>query len=151
MSKKQKQREQSLQHLGKDLARRSKSCCELCLENTSLYAFEIPPLEEEPTIERSLFLCDFCTKRMQVMLSTPKKTVQKRTKDDQEGLFVSKDLLFLQERVWSDIPVVQVSAVLVSYKAKHLGFGWAIEMLDGLYLGEEVSNWVDELLTTIRL
>ena len=153
MSKQNVQREQKLLQLGKDLARRAKSCCELCSNNTSLYALEIPPFPEEPTLEHSLFLCDICIQRMNAILpsSQKQKSISKSQKEKQEKLFLSNDLLFLQQKVWSEIPVVQISAIVISHKAMSLGFGWAIEMIDGLFLEEENTKWVQELVPSLRL
>ena len=151
MSKQHLQRVNLLQQLGKNLARRAKSCCELCSENTSLYSLEIPPFPEEPSLENSLFLCEICIQRMLVILPNSNSTLSKPQKVKLDILFLSNDLLFLQQKIWSDVPVVQISAVLMSHKAMSLGIGWAIEMIDGVFLEEENLNWFQELLISAQL
>ena len=151
MSKQHLQRANLLHQLGKNLVRRAKSCCELCSENTSLFPLEIPPFPEEPSLENSLFLCEICIQRMLVILPNSNCTFSKPPKGRFDTLFLSNDLLFLQQKIWSDIAVVQVSAVLMSHKAISLGFGWAIEMIDGVYLEEENSNWLQELIAVAQL
>ena len=147
MSKKDKLREKLRMGLGRELSRRAKSRCELCSASTSLSIFEVPPLPEEPSVARSLFLCEVCHQRLAVVLPNPKKKSQL----NEGGLFQSNDILFLQGKVWAEISVVQVAAILLSYKAKNLGYGWAIEMIDGIYMEENVEHWLQELLTIAKL
>ena len=147
MSKKDKLREQLRIGLGRELSRRSKSRCEQCSASTSLSVFEVPPLPEEPSVASSLFLCESCHLRLTTVLPNPKK----KSHSQEDDLFQSNDLLFLQEKVWSEIEVVQVVAILLSHKAKNLGYGWAIEMLDGIYMEENVERWLQELLTMAKI
>ena len=143
MSKKNKLREQLLIGLGRDLSRRSKSCCELCSASTSLSIFEVPPFPEEPSVANSLFICEICTQRLKIILPNQKK----KSHLSENGLFQSNQILFLQEKVWSETSVVQVAAILLSYKASKLGYGWAIEMIDGIYMEENIEHWLQDLMT----
>ena len=147
MSKKDMHREQLLMALGKDLSRRAKSSCELCSERTSLFVVEVPPLPEEPGLDTSIFICEFCKKRVTYILpaKTKKKSSIKSKQNTGSELFVSNSILFLQEKVWSEIKPVQVASILLTDQAKSLGYGWAVEILDSLYLEEEIEHWVQIL------
>ena len=47
--------------LGRKLARRSGSACEICTTGgVPLKGLEVPPLPDEPEIERCVFICDIC-------------------------------------------------------------------------------------------
>jgi protein PhnA len=52
-------REQAVNLLGKDLARRAKRRCELCEESESLRPWDSCPTEE-PSLETLLLLCERC-------------------------------------------------------------------------------------------
>ena len=81
---KHKAHQEALQKLGKELARRSKSQCELCGDNTALHAFEVPPEPEYPTIDTTLFVCERCQQQ-----------IDKPESIDPNHWFG------LQERIWS--------------------------------------------------
>lgn len=147
MPKKDKQREQLCIALGRELSRRAKSRCELCSASTSLSVVEVAPLPEEPSVEKSLFLCDVCHKRLTVVLPNLKKKSHVQEGD----LFQSNDLLFLQEKIWSETAVIQVTAILLSHKAKNLGYGWAFEMIDSIYMEENIEHWFQELRTIAKI
>ena len=67
-------RKQMILGLGRELSRRSKSRCELCTKSSSLQVFEVPPLPEEPSLEKSLFVCHICHQRLEGILTQSKKT-----------------------------------------------------------------------------
>ncbi|MCO4744229.1 MAG: hypothetical protein KC912_05535 [Proteobacteria bacterium] len=46
--------------LGKELTRRSRGRCELCLGRENVRGFELVPFPEQPTIERALMACGRC-------------------------------------------------------------------------------------------
>ncbi|ARU54724.1 hypothetical protein OLMES_0621 [Oleiphilus messinensis] len=111
--------------LGKDLARRSGACCELCLEcGVALQPFEIPPLSETPELDRTLFLCAVCRGNIE----KPKRM----------------DILHwrcLSKSVWSEVPAVQVMAVrILSYLKDE---PWAGELLDQVYLEPDLQDWIN--------
>ena len=56
----------ALQGMGKDLARRAKSKCELTGEaGVSLRPYEVPPVPEDPDIERTLLISTRCHEMLQ--------------------------------------------------------------------------------------
>ncbi len=121
----QKARVGLVSRFGKDLARRSGSCCELCGTcQTPLEAYEVLPLQEEPALERTLFLCTPCLTRIR-RPGPPDETYWH----------------FLEKVVWSEFPAVQVVAVRI---LRHLNnVSWAADLLDELYLQPEIEAWVE--------
>jgi len=120
-----KVRQETLASLGRILARRSGSCCELCrASRTSLHSVEIEPVPEQPDPDRTLFVCELCYEGVR------------------GGQLLPPRWHFLETMVWSDIPVVQVAAVRLCRRLYADGVEWAGEVLDGLYLSPEVEEWV---------
>jgi len=84
----------ALQGLGKDLTRRAKSRCELTgAAGVPLRAYEVPPVGEEPDLERTLLLSAECWE----MLEHPER-------------LAGRNWQCLAEAVWSEMPAVQVVA-----------------------------------------
>jgi protein PhnA len=111
--------------LGKQLARRSHSRCELCgVSEVPLSIFEVPPEEDEPVAEKALFLCEAC-----------------RDPIDNPRQFTPDRWHFLTECVWSDIPAVQVMAVRLLRRLSKTE-SWAAAALEDLYLDEDIEAWV---------
>lgn len=122
---KHRERLEALSLLGKNLTRRAGGTCELC-EGTEgkVAAFEVPPLPEEPEIERCALLCEPC----------------RRAADG--GALDSDDLRFLETSAWSELPVLQVLSVRLLRRLAVDSVHWAVALLDTLYLSEEVEEWV---------
>jgi protein PhnA len=114
----------ALQGLGKDLARRAKSKCEITgSAGGPLWPYEIPPVPEEPDIDRILLVSQECRE----VLENPNRL---------EG----RGWQCLAEAVWSEIPAVQVVAWrMLSVLAKRED--WAREALDEVFLDPEVEEW----------
>ena len=113
---------------GKELARRARSCCELCEKcGVPLRVVEMPPSPREPEIERCLMLCEEC----ESALLEPK---QFRSGEHWRCLATT---------VWSEVPAVQVAAVRL-LKRLSVDQDWAREALDGVFLDEELESWVTE-------
>jgi protein PhnA len=111
--------------LGKQLARRSHSSCELCgAREVPLSVFEVPPEQPEPTADGALFLCGEC-----------------RTPIDNPRQFTATRWHFLAESVWSDIPAVQVMAVRLLRRLSDTE-AWAAAALEDLYLDDEIEAWI---------
>jgi protein PhnA len=117
----------ALQALGKDLARRAKSKCELTGEaGVPLRAYEVPPIAAEPELDRTILVSDRCL----AVLERP------RTLAGQEWRC-------LAETVWSDLPAVQVTA----WRMLHVLAGkedWARDALDTVFLDPEVQEWAEQ-------
>lgn len=118
------QRLAALQAIGKDLARRAKSKCEITGEaGVPLRPYEVPPVAAEPDLERTLLLSEACHE----VLDHPKR-------------LAGRGWQCLTEVVWSEFPAQQVVAWRM---LQELGKreDWAREALDGVFLDEEVEAW----------
>jgi len=111
----------TLQSFGKALAKRAKSCCELCGTNTSLSIVEVPPVAE-PELERCVLLCETC-----------RGQVEKPTSLDAQHWYC------LNESAWSETPAVQVLAWRLLNALTDQG--WAQDLLEQIYLEPEVQAW----------
>ncbi len=121
-------RQSALNLLGKDLARRAKSKCELCEEGgKALSVAEVPPAPKVPDIDCCVMICEDCS----AAVSDPKR------------FRAGENWRVLTKTVWSDIPAVQVLAVRLM-KRQSDSQSWAGEALDGLFLDEAVEKWVTE-------
>lgn len=114
----------ALQGLGKDLARRAKSKCELTgASGVPLRPYEVPPVADEPDIERTLLISEACHE----VLEHPKR-------------LKGREWQCLAEVVWSEMPAVQVVAWrMLNELAKRED--WAREVIDELFLDDEVEAW----------
>jgi len=118
------QRMMALQGIGKDLARRAKSKCELTgAAGVPLRPYEVPPVAAEPDLDRTLLVSEACHE----VLEYPKR-------------LAGRGWQCLAEVVWSELPAVQVVAWrMLNELAKRED--WAREVLDGVFLDEDVETW----------
>ena len=117
-------RKTALQGLGKDLARRAKSKCELTgAAGVALKPYEVPPVGEEPDLDHTLLISEECHE----MLEHPKR-------------LAGRTWQCLAEVVWSEMPAVQVVAwrMLDELATRE---DWAREVLDEVFLEPEVEAW----------
>ena len=114
----------ALQGLGKDLARRAKSKCELTgAAGVALWPYEVPPVGEDPDIDRTLLISRECHE----MLEHPER-------------LAGRHWQCLVEAVWSEMPAVQVVAWrMLNELAKRED--WAREALMELFLDPAVEAW----------
>jgi protein PhnA len=122
----------ALQGMGKDLARRAKSRCEITgASGVPLHAYEVPPVPEDPDFERTLLVCEECIDGL-----------------ERPDLLDGRDWHCLAEAVWSELPAVQVVAWrMLQELAKRED--WASEVLDEVFLDPDVEEWArSEPLTT---
>jgi protein PhnA len=125
-----RERKSKVLFFGKDLARRSKSSCELCeAKNEKLEVYEVPPIGEEPNFDQCAFVCENCKKILNNL--------------DKAG---ENDIRFLNSAVWSEVPVVKAIAIHILSKVKDK-YAWAEETLETVYIDEET----EELLKNINL
>lgn len=123
---KHKERMAVLSSFGKDLARRAKSKCELCESSgIKLVPHEVEPVPAEPEFENCIMICESCDEQ----IKTPRK------------FRPGEHWRCLAETVWSEEPAVQVMAVRM-LKRQANDQAWARETLDGLFLDEEIEEWV---------
>lgn len=123
---KHQERQEALGRLGRGLARRARSRCELCeASGVRLDPLEVPPLGEEPELERTIMCCQRCAQGVE------------------GGSADAGQWRFLEGVVWSEVPAVQVCAVRMLRRFSGEGASWAQDVLDGLYLEAEIQAWVD--------
>lgn len=117
-------RVQALQGLGKDLARRAKSKCELTgASGVPLRAYEVPPVAGNPDLDRTLLVSEVCIE----VLEHPKR-------------LKGREWQCLAEIVWSEMPAVQVVAWrMLTQLAKNED--WASQVVEEVFLDEEVEAW----------
>lgn len=113
---------------GKNLARRSKSKCELCeATGVKLSVFEVPPSKDEPDYDRCIFLCENCIELLKNL---------KKSKEN--------DFRFLSGAMWSETPIVKVTAIYILNSIKEK-YSWAEELLENAYLDEEENALLETI------
>ena len=113
------ERLEKINSFGKDLARRSKSGCELCsASGVPLSVLEVGP-QDEPDIERCIFVCETC----RIQIENPKKTEPDHFR-------------CLSEKIWSEIPAVKVQSFIILKKIA-ANESWAADLIEDVYLEEE--------------
>jgi protein PhnA len=124
------ERKNKVNSFGKELTRRAKSKCELCeATGVSLSVFEVPPVKEEPEVERCIFICYECKNKLE------------RVKKAKEN-----DFRFLTNSIWSEVDMVRALSIkLLTEMATK--YSWAEFVLDDLYIDEST----EELIKTIEL
>ena len=125
---KHKERQAQLNALGRSIARRAKSKCELCSGTQSLTLTEVPPIQDTPVIEQSILVCTQCKQGLE----------SKVIMDDPHWVY-------LHEMVWSEVPVVQVCALWLATKLSQQGVHWATQVIDGIYMEPEIEVWLNSL------
>ncbi|MGC4017342.1 MAG: hypothetical protein QM755_22930 [Luteolibacter sp.] len=119
----------ALQALGKDLARRAKSKCELTgASGVPLRAYEVPPVEAEPSLEHTLLVSEPCFEAL-----------------DRPKSLSGQEWRCLAETVWSELPAAQVVAWRM-LKALAAREDWAREVLDEVFLDPDVQEWAESEL-----
>jgi protein PhnA len=116
----------ALNAMGKDLARRAKSRCEITGHSgVPLQAYEVPPVGNDPDPDRTLLLCAACI-----------SAIERPDRID------GREWRCLAEAVWSENPAIQVVAwrMLKTLAAKE---DWARDVLDGVYLDPDVEAWAN--------
>lgn len=124
------ERKNKVNSFGRELTRRAKSKCELCeATGIGLSVFEVPPVKEEPEVERCIFICDECKNKLE------------RVKKAKEN-----DFRFLTNSIWSEVDMVRALSIklLTEMTTK---YSWAELVLDDLYIDEAT----EELIKTIEL
>ena len=113
----------ALSMLGKDLARRAHSKCELCEATGVKFGNrEIEPIPQEPDLEHCLLLCEQCNQQM-----------------DRKGVPDEKYWRCLETTAWKELQVVQVTAVRI---LRAINVTWTEQLLDQLYLWPDSEAWL---------
>lgn len=124
-----RERQEALALLGKELIRRAHSHCELCdASGSRLSIWEVAPILAQPETERSLLLCDCCLEELG-KLRGQRWQAHEHWRSLNYGL-------------WSQTVAAQVMSVRILKKLSEQ-VGWAAEMLEAAYLDDETQCWVD--------
>lgn len=116
----------ALQGIGKDLARRAKSKCELTgAAGVRLLPYEVPPVADAPDLGRTLLVSQACHE----VLENPKR-------------LAGRQWNCLAEIVWSEMPAVQVVAWRM-LKRLAQNEDWAREVIEEVFLDPEVEEWAN--------
>lgn len=107
----------------KALQARSESKCELCSATENLTAYEVPPTSNG-TIDETILICSSC----QEQLENPEKVDPNHWR-------------CLNDSMWSPVPAVQVVAWRMLTRLS--GEGWPADLLEMLYLDEELQTWAE--------
>lgn len=107
----------------KDLQKRSGSLCELCGSDEDLKVYNVPPTSKE-TLDDSILTCGVCSEQ----LEDPEK-------------IESNHWRCLNDSMWSEHTAVQVVAWRMLHRLK--AEGWPQDLLDMMYLDEEVLEWAN--------
>ena len=123
---KHQERQGALSLLGKDLARRAKSKCELCeASGVPLSIYEVEPVPGEPDYDRCLMLCETC-----------------KTQLDQPRRLETNHWRCLTKSIWSPIPAVQVVSLRLLKQLSEKQ-DWAMEALEHAYVEPDIEQWAD--------
>ena len=121
------ERQSALSLLGKNLARRARSKCELCdASGVPLKIYEVPPVPSEPDFEHCIMTCDNCREQ----LENPKRMQPDHWR-------------CLTKTIWSEVPAVQALSLrhLKKLAEQHQ---WAADTLEIAYLTPEVEEWANQ-------
>ena len=117
----------ALQGLGKDLARRAKSRCELSgAAGVPLHTWEVPPAPDWPVLDCCVLVCDEVLEALQ----------------RPDEFLAGPRWHCLVERLWSDLPAVQVTAwrMLNHIAGQEI---WARDALEQADLDAETLAWAN--------
>jgi len=101
---------------------RSGNKCELCVSDQNLSVYEVPPTDGANS-DKSIYACEICKSQIEGI----------------EDLDTSHHWRCLNDSMWSSVPAVQVVAWRMLNRLK--SESWAQDMLDMLYLDDEMMEW----------
>ncbi|MGB0467081.1 MAG: PhnA domain-containing protein [Pontibacterium sp.] len=105
------------------LQQRSNNKCELCASEENLSVYEVPPASDG-SAEKAILICGTCREQI-----------------EQPDTLNANHWRCLNDSMWTPEPVVQVMAWRM---LKRLSTeGWAQDLLDMLYLEEDVQQWAE--------
>lgn len=109
-----------------ELMQRANNACELCSSSETLNAYEVAP--SDGSSEQAILVCATC------------KAGLEETQDIDENHWRC-----LNDSMWSTTPAVQVAAYRMLHKLAHLG--WPQDLLDMLFLEDDVKAWAEAGMT----
>lgn len=107
--------------LEETVQQRSGNQCELCGSTNDTQCYAVPP-QDQATVDNTILICAKC-----------RAQIEKREELD------SPHWKGLTERMWSEVPGVQVMAWRMLNRLRHES--WAADNLDMLYLDDERLAW----------
>ena len=121
------ERRQALAFLGKGLARRARSKCELThASGVPLVPYEIPPIPADPDLDLCLLISESARQQLE------------KTRG-----FRPDEWRHLADLVWSDLPAVQVMTLrILRFLADD--HAWAQQILEDFDPDPEISDWADK-------
>ncbi|OED42677.1 phnA protein [Endozoicomonas sp. (ex Bugula neritina AB1)] len=124
---KHQERQVALSLLGKNLARRARSKCELCeASGVPLKIYEVAPAPSEPDLDHCIMTCDNCREQ----LDNPKRMLPDHWR-------------CLTKSIWSEVLAVQALSLryLRKFSEEHQ---WAADTLEIAYLTPEIEEWAGQ-------
>jgi protein PhnA len=109
------------------LFQRCDSKCELCTSDSHLNVFPVQPASDG-SAEKSVMICDKCQAQIE----------QSETVD-------ANHWRCLNDSMWSQVPAVQVMAWRQLKQLSGSGESWANDLLEMLYLEEDVKAWAEAM------
>lgn len=106
--------------LEQELFKRSGSKCELCSCSNDLEIYKIP--DSPATVNNAILICENCISQIE----NPEKVEPNHWR-------------CLNDSMWNTEPGVQVMAWRMLYRLR--AEGWPQDLLDMMYMEEEVKNW----------
>lgn len=103
---------------------RSGDKCELCSAQDGLSVYEVPPVAE-PNSDKSVLVCQKCNDEI----------------NSTDQSYDTNHWRCLNDSMWSPVPAVQVMAYRMLKRLN--AEGWAQDLLDMIYLEDEVREWAD--------
>jgi protein PhnA len=109
-----------------NLSERAQQKCELCQTTDSLVIFNVPP-HEHPSMDNSIYACQNCVNQMTGAIAIDVNHWR-----------------CLNDSMWSQVAGVQVMAFTMLHRLSEEP--WAQDLLDMMYLEDDVRNWAESLL-----
>ena len=106
---------------------RSNSKCELCSTADNLNVYNVPP-NSDGSAEQSLLICKVCNEQI----------------ENSETMDVNH-WRCLNDSMWTPVPAVQVMAWRILDRLKNES--WAQDLLDTLYLEDDLQQWAESSST----
>ncbi|MCF6189341.1 MAG: PhnA domain-containing protein [Cocleimonas sp.] len=105
------------------LLKRGDSKCELCKSDEDLSAYDIPPITQR-SLDKSILVCSSCLHQIE------------ETEEMDPNHWRC-----LNDSMWSEIAAVQVMSWRILNRLNGLGLGWPDELLEMLYIEDDVKKW----------
>ena len=105
------------------LLKRGNSKCELCKSDKDLSAYDVPPITQR-SLDKSILVCSTCLHQIE----NPEEMVPNHWR-------------CLNDSMWSEIAAVQAMSWRLLNRLNGQGLGWPEELLEMLYIEDDVKKW----------